>query len=115
MNLIIVSSLSYDEGLYFRYITMIAKEDLDYSVLLEARKEDIDHYFNLLKKHGWFDFVEDFVQPEWEEEGVRIDRRSESENPLLEVNYPKTIKVDNIRCENTLGILGRLKDFKRWN
>ena len=106
MNLIIVSSLSCDEGLYFRYITMMAKEELNYDILLEARKEDVDRYFNLLKKHGWFDFVDDFVQPEWKEEGVRIDK---------ELNYPKTIRVDNIRCENTLNILGQLKSFKKWN
>ena len=115
MNLIIVSSLSCDEGLYFRDITMMAKEELDYSVLLEAQIEDVDYYFNLLKKHGWFDFVEDFVQPEWKEEGVRIDRRLQPEKPLLEINYPKTIKVDSIKCENTLNILGKLKGFKKWN
>ena len=52
MNLIVVSSLSCDEGLYFRYITMIAKEELDLEILLEAQKQDVDYYFNLLKKHG---------------------------------------------------------------
>ena len=92
MNLIIVSSLSCDEGLYFRYITMMAKEELSYDILLEASKEETDYYFNLLRKKGWFDFVDDFVLPEWAEEGVRIDR---------ELNYPKTIQVDSIRCENT--------------
>ena len=106
MNLIVVSSLSCDEGLYFRYITMIAKEELDLEILLEAQKQDVDYYFNLLKKHGWFDFVDDFVLPEWREEGVRIDK---------ELNYPKTIRVDKIRCENTLSILGQLKEFKKWN
>ena len=106
MNLIVVSSLSCDEGLYFRYITMIAKQELSYDILLEAQKEDIDHYFNLLKKHGWFDFVDDFVQPEWREDGIRIDK---------ELNYPRTIQVDGIRCENTLAILGQLKGFEKWN
>jgi len=103
MNLIIVSSLSCDEGLYFRYITMLAKTDLNYDILLEAQKKDVDHYFHLLKKHGWFDFVDDFVQPEWRIDGVRIDK---------ELNYPRTIQVNNIRCENALGILGQLKGFK---
>ena len=106
MNLIILSSLSYDEGLYFRYVTMLASKELNYDVLLEARKEDVDYYYNLLKKHGWFDFVDDFVQPEWKIDGVRIDK---------ELNYPKTIKVDAIRCENTLNILGQLKGFEKWN
>ena len=106
MNLIIVSSLSCDEGLYFRYITMIAKHDLNYDILLEAQKEDIDYYFKLLKEKGWFDFVDDFVQPEWREDGVRIDK---------ELNYSRTIQVDSIKCENALNILGQLKGFEKWN
>jgi hypothetical protein len=103
MNLIVVSSLSCNEGLYFRHITMIAKKELDYDVILESQKEDIDYYFNLLKRKGWFDFVDDFVQPEWNIDGVRIDR---------ELNYPKTIQVNSITCENTLNILGQIKNFK---
>lgn len=103
MNLIVISSLSCDEGLYFRYITMIAKEELGFDVLLEARKEDVDHYFKTLKDHGWFDFVDDFIQSEHREEGVRVDR---------ELNYPKTIQVDKIRCENTLSIIGQVKSLK---
>ena len=75
---------------------MIAKEELGLEVLLEAQKQDVDHYFNLLKKHGWYDFVDDFVQPEWNIDGVRID---------MELNYPKTITVDKNRCENSLNIL----------
>ena len=101
--LIIISSLSYDEGLYFRYITMIAQQELDYGVVLEAKKEDIDHYFKLLKRKGWFDFVEDFVQPEWNIDGVRIDK---------ELNYPRTIQVNSITCENTLNILGQIKTLR---
>tara|TARA_B110000196_G_scaffold86310_1_gene74815 strand:- start:264 stop:521 length:258 start_codon:yes stop_codon:yes gene_type:complete len=85
---------------------MIAKEELGFDVLLEARKEDVDHYFKTLKDNGWFDFVDDFIQPEHREEGVRVDR---------ELNYPKTIQVDKIRCENTLNILGQLKGFEKWN
>ena len=103
MNLIIVSSLSCDEGLYFRYVTMMAKTELNYDILLEAEEEKVDYYFKLLKKHGWFDFVDDFVQPEWAEEGVRIDK---------ELNYPKTVQVGNIRCENTLSILGQIKSLR---
>ena len=85
---------------------MIAKTELNYDILLETHKQDVDYYYKLLKKQGWFDFVDDFVQPEWREEGVRIDQ---------ELNYPKTIQVDSIRCENTLNILGQLKGFERWD
>ena len=113
MNLIILSSLSCNEGLYFRYITMMAKEELGYDILLEARKEDVDHYFKLLKRKGWFDFVDDFILPEWNEKGVRIDRRTQPQNPILELNYQKTIKVDSIRCENALSILGKLKNLRK--
>ncbi|MAG24893.1 hypothetical protein CMI47_04865 [Candidatus Pacearchaeota archaeon] len=81
---------------------MIVSQELSYDVVLEARKEDVDYYFSLLKRKGWFDFV----LPEWREEGVRIDR---------ELNYPKTIQVDSIKCENTLNILGQLKGFEKWN
>lgn len=85
---------------------MIAKQDLGYDVLLEAQKEDVDYYFKLLKKKGWFDFVDDFVQPEWREDGVRIDK---------ELNYSRTIQVGSIKCENTLNILGQLKGFREWD
>ena len=42
MNLIVVSSLTCDEGLFFRYISMMAKTRLEYDVLIEAKKEEID-------------------------------------------------------------------------
>ena len=103
MNLIILSSLSYDEGLYFRYVTMMAKEELSYDILLEAQKEDVDYYFKLLKRKGWFDFVDDFVEPEWRLEGVRID---------TELNYPMTIRTDKIGCENALNLLGQMKSLR---
>ena len=102
MNLIVISKLTCNEGLYFRHITMVAKKDLNYSVLIETDKEKIDYYYKKLKKHGWFDFVDDFVTAEVREEGVRIDN---------ELNYPKTIKVDKITCENTLSLLGQIKFF----
>ena len=78
MNLIVESSLTCDEGLYFRFVSMVAKKDLNYDILIEARKEDTDHYF-------------------------RID---------TELNYPMTIKVSQIRCENTLNVLGQLKSLR---
>ncbi len=107
MNLIISSELSSDppsEGLYFRFITMVAKEDLGCDVLIESNKENIDFYYNFLKKKGWFDFVDDFVLPEWREEGIRLD---------TELNYPLTIKTEYIRCENTPLLLGQIKSVGR--
>jgi hypothetical protein len=103
MNLIINAELSSDppsEGLYFRFLTMVAKKDLKYDVLLESREEEIDNYYNFLRKKGWFDFVDDIILPEWREEGVRLDTN---------YNYPLTVKTEYIRCENTNLIIGQLK------
>ena len=109
MNLIISSNLSSDppsEGLFFRYITMEAKKALGYNVLIEVEKEAEDFYYNFLKEKGWFDFVEDFVQPEWDIQGVRID---------TELHYPMTIKAPYIRCENTPNLLGQIKSMRSLN
>ena len=104
MNLITLSELTCDEGLYFRFITMVAKHDLDYDVLVEAKdKNEIDKYYKILKTHGWHDFIDDFIIPEWNVVGVRID---------LKLNYPMTIKVNQITCENTPSILGQIKSLR---
>ena len=100
MNLIIIDKLTYNQGLYFRHLTMVAKHDLQYDVLVEAEKENVDECYGILKSHGWFDFVDDFIEPQWRLEGVRID---------TELNYPMTIKADQINCENTPTILGQIK------
>ena len=105
MNLIVVSKLTCNEGLYFRHITMAAKLDVGYEdILIECDRKDIDYYYGLLKAKGWFDFVDDFVAPEDREEGVRID---------TELNYPLTIRTPHIKCENTLNILGQIKNAIR--
>jgi len=109
MNLIIVSHLSSDppsEGLYFRFLTMMAQKELNYSVVLESEECDVDTYYKFLKRKGWFDFVEDIILPEWNEEGVRIDDK---------INYPLTIQAPYIRCENTPFLLGQLKSIRNVN
>lgn len=106
MNLIITSELSSDppsEGLYFRFVTMMAKKDLDYDVVLESEPDMVDTNWRFLKRKGWFDFVDDIVVPEWRIEGVRIDTQN---------NYPLTIQVPYIRCENTPNLLGQIKSIK---
>ncbi len=103
MNLIVASELTCNEGLYFRFVTMMAKTELDYEVLVEAKKDQIDKYYNTLKSHGWHDFVEDYVIPEWKIEGVRLD---------TELTYPKTIKTKSITCQNTFNLLGQMKSLR---
>ena len=102
MNLIIVSELTCNEGLYFRYISMVSKTELNYDILIESEKEKIDYYYKKLKSHGWFDFVDDFIEPRHRLEGVRID---------TELNYPLTIRTDSIECGNTLNLLGQIKSL----
>ena len=109
MNLIVSSTLSSDppsEGLYFRFLTKVASKDLDYCVVIESEKKEIDQLYKFLKKKGWFDFVNDIVVPEWKIEGVRID---------TEVNYPMTIQTNYIRCENTPNLLGQIKSIRSIN
>ena len=102
MNLIVVTELTNNDGLYFRYVTMMAKTELDYDILIEAEEQEVDKYYKLLKSKGWFDFVDDFVLPN-QEEGVRID---------TELNYPMTIQAPYIKCENTFNLLGQLKSLR---
>ena len=106
LNLIIAAELSSDppsEGLYFRFLTMVAKTDLNYEVVIESEKEMVDNYYIFLKKKGWYDFVDDIILPEWRVEGVRID---------TENNYPLTIKTPYIRCENTPNLLGQINSIR---
>ena len=104
MNLIVVSNLTCDEGLYFRYITMLAKTDLDYDVVIESEKHEIDKYYSMLKSKGWYDFVDDFVLPEWRIDGVRLDS---------EMNFPRTVRTNKIDVLSVPNILGHLKYFRK--
>jgi hypothetical protein len=82
---------------------MTAQKELNYDVVIESEKEMVDTYWHFLKKRGWFDFVDDIILPEWRIEGVRID---------TENNYPMTIQVPHIRCENTPNLLGQIKSIR---
>ena len=106
MNLIVVSSLTVNEGLNFRLLTMFAKKDLNYDVVIESGEENIDYYFNLLRKKGWYDFVDDFVVPEWRIEGVRVD---------TEMNYPRTIRAKEITSQTVPSLLGQIKMMREIN
>ena len=102
MSLIIVSDLINppSEGLYFRHLTMVSALDFKQDVLIESEKEYVDIYYNYLKKKGLYDFVEEFIQPEWRVDGIRVD---------TELNYPKTIKTNYIRYENVENLIKQIK------
>tara|TARA_B100000085_G_scaffold283532_1_gene314398 strand:+ start:3446 stop:3721 length:276 start_codon:yes stop_codon:yes gene_type:complete len=82
----------------------MARQELQYeAVCIEASKFDTDFFYPYLKKKGWLDYVDDFILPEWNESGIRID---------TELNSPLTIKTRYIRYENTLNLLGQLKEMR---
>ena len=100
MNLIIVSHLTTNEGLYFRYLTITAKLHLGMNVLVETEKNQIDYYYKLLKKRGLYDGVSEIIHPEYKVEGIRLD---------TELNYPLTVKTDKICVTNVLNLIGQIK------
>lgn len=105
MTLITISELTCNEGLYFRYLTMVAKQELNLDVVIEADKEKTDFYFNFLKTKGWLDFVDEFVRPEWRVDGIRVD---------TELSYPNTILTRSISYENVLSLAGQMKNLSRF-
>ena len=100
MTLIVVSDLTLNEGLYFRYLSMTAKSYLEMDVLVEAQKDQIDYYYKTLKKKGFYDCVEGMLCPEDREEGIRLD---------TDYNYPLTIKTDSISVTNVMTLIMQIK------
>ncbi len=100
MNLIVVSDLTTNEGLYFRYLSMMVKSYLEMDVLVETPKCKIDYCYKLLKKRGLYDYVSEILPPEIREEGVRLD---------VELNYPLTIVTPSINCVNVANLLRQIK------
>ena len=100
MNLIVVSALTTNEGLYFRFLTMMVKSNLRMDVLVEAPKQQIDYYYKILKRRGLYDYVSEMLTPETKEEGVRLD---------TELNYPLTVRTDEISVINVINLIGQIK------
>ncbi len=99
MNLIVVADLTTNEGLYFRYLTMMA----DANVVVETTKPLIDYHYKTLKSQGLYDYVDDMVTPECDVQGIRLD---------TELNYPLTIQTDTIRGTNVLHLLEQIRQLK---
>ena len=102
MNLIVVSDLTTNEGLYFRYLTMMVKSYFDMDVLVEAPKYKIDYYYKLLKRKGLYDYVSEILPPDTNEEGVRLD---------TELNYPLTVATKNISVTNVNNLIMQIKSL----
>ena len=102
MNLIVVSHLTTNEGLYFRYLTMTVKSYLGMDVLVEAQKEQIDYYYKLLKRKGLYDYVSEILPQDTKEEGIRLD---------TELNYTLTVKTKNISVTNVNNLIMQIKSL----
>ena len=102
MNLIVVSHLTTNEGLYFRYLTMMAAKNICMNILVEAQAQQRDYYYKLLKQKGLNDYVMDFVTPEEREEGIRLD---------TEMNYPLTVTAKKISVTNVASLILQIKSL----
>tara|TARA_R110000824_G_scaffold320307_2_gene507298 strand:+ start:4133 stop:4465 length:333 start_codon:yes stop_codon:yes gene_type:complete len=100
VNLIVVSDLTLNEGLYFRFLSMTATSYLEMDVIVEAPKNKIDYYFNKLKRGGYYDYVAEILSSETREEGVRLD---------TDYNYPLTVTAKDITCINVMSLIGQIK------
>ena len=100
MTLIVVSALTTNEGLYFRYLTNVMRFDYSMDVIVEAQKEQIDYYYYTLKEKGLYDFVSEIIYPEIKEEGIRLD---------TEMNYPLTVTTEKICVTNVSNIIAQIK------
>ena len=100
MTLIVVSSLTTNEGLYFRYLTSVVKLHYEMDVIVEAQKEQIDLYYSLLKEKGLYDFVSEIISPDIKEEGIRLD---------TEMNFPLTVKTEKISVTNVVQLIAQIK------
>ena len=100
MTLIVVSSLTTNEGLYFRYLTSVAKLHYGMDVIVEAQKEQIDYYYSILKRKGLYDFVSEIISPDIKEEGIRLD---------TEMNYPLTVTTQKISVINVSELINKIK------
>lgn len=101
-TLVVEASLSEppSEILYFRHFTGVAKVNLCFDVVVESSRDTRDAYYKYLKKHGAFDFICDFVSPEDNVDGIRVD---------VSHNYPRTIVTDRITFQNVSYLISSLK------
>ncbi len=99
MNLIVIADLTTNEGLYFRYLSMMTEAD----VIVETKKSLIDYYYKNLKDNGLYDFVYDIVPDEYNVEGIRLD---------TELDYPMTIQTNKISCSNVMQLIDQINELK---
>ena len=102
MNLIVLSHLTTNEGIYFRYLTMVTSLNLGLDVLVESQQQQRDYYFNLLKKKGLYDYVMEIVTPEEREEGIRLD---------TDMNFPLSVTAEKISVDNVMSLIVQIQSL----
>jgi len=102
MNLLIDASLSEPptESLYFRYVTLVASENLNLNCLIEAEQTMKDLYYKYLLKQGLMDYIEAIVTPIEHVTGLRL-------GPT--VNKAPAIKLKSIQSNSVIYLLGMIK------
>ena len=106
VNLIIEADLSNPptELLQFRYLTLVAHENLNLDCLIEVEQDMKDIYYKYLRKHGSMDYIDQLVTPKERIYGLRLAHKAV---------LPPTIEAHVIRIENLLSLLGMIKNCSR--
>ena len=102
MNLIIDAELTEppSEISVFRDVTLYSSMFLQMMVLLSCEKDMKDLYWYWLKKRGAFDFIEDIINTETNESGIKMA----TSNATIQIKY--------LRAENLNYVINRLNTLK---
>lgn len=105
-NLIIADALVEPptDSLVFRTVTMLSHDELGMTVLLHTTQEMKDLFYKWMKPRGLMDYVDDILNENERETGVRMDTH-------VIVGYTYCILTKALRFENQLQLLGQLKSI----
>ncbi len=81
----------------FRDLTLYCNVFLKDEIVIES--EDVDLYYQWIKRRGGMDFIEDFIRP-GEENGIHLD---------IGRNFPRTIVTDRIAPENVHQLIHKIQ------
>jgi hypothetical protein len=102
MNLIVQAALVEppSQDLSFRYVSLVARKELNLDCLIEVEQEMKDTYYKYLLNHGLFDFFQGIIIPEERVPGLRLGET---------VTEPPAIKLKAIRADSVVHLIGMIK------
>lgn len=102
VNLIINACLSEppSESFALRTVMFVAKLDLRLDILVESSRESKDMYYKYMKERGLFDFAQQIITPEENEEGIEL-----GEFPIRS----RCIQTDRVTLENYHWLMNRIE------